>query len=259
MTKLAAQIPQDEKSANCLIIEDSVVQSKFIEAMFKPHNWRVEKAYCLDDAYFQIARSDSNFDLVMCDLVLPDAEFGASVTNIAKLAPDAIICAMSASGDNLSDSSLLAKAKKDGASFLLNKPFPQKRFDEFINEVKYRLQYGNRLIHALVIDDSNAICSICSQILSQFEFRVTVSNNIDETFKDIDLFDVDLIFCDLNMPGIDPKTAIPRIRHLFPDVKIIAMSGNENELLEMKEMGVNAILSKPFDAQTIIAAIESIE
>ncbi len=244
---------------NCLIIEDSVVQIKLIEAMFDKNHWQIQKAYCLEDAIFLLETSPKKPSLIMCDLVLPDAEFGASTNKAKELDPDAIICAMSASGENLNNSTLLAKAKKDGASFLLNKPFSKKRFDEFIREVEYRLENENRLIHALIIDDSNAICSICANILSQFDFRITISNNIDETLKDIDLFDVDLIFCDLNMPGIDPKIALPKIRRLFPDVKIIAMSGNEDELRIMKEFGANALLSKPFDAQSVINAIENLD
>ncbi len=244
---------------SCLIIEDSVVQIKLIEAMFDKNHWQVQKAYCLEDAIFLLESTPLKPSLIMCDLVLPDAEFGASASKARELEPAAIICAMSASGENLNNSTLLAKAKNEGASFLLNKPFSKKRFDEFIKEVEYRLDNENRLIHALIIDDSNSICSICTKILAQFDFRVTISNNIDETLKDIDLFDVDLIFCDLNMPGIDPKTALPKIRLLFPDVKIIAMSGNDDELEIMKEFGADALLSKPFDAQSVIAAIESLD
>lgn len=239
----------------CLLIEDSLVQSKYIEIMLNYCGWTAVKAYNCIQAKTEI--KNQTFDLILGDLVLPDAPDGEIIELIFEKAPDTIIAAMSAAGEVNLKNTMLFAAKKNGASFLLNKPFSRQNFAAFLKEVEYRIANNTRLIHILVVDDSSSIRNICEKLLVETGFRVSVCESMDIALRDIDLLDVDVIISDLNMPGREPKEAIPLIRNSIPEVAIIAMSGNSGfELENMKNIGADAIISKPFNVADILNAIE---
>lgn len=240
----------------CLLIEDSVVQAKCIEIMLKYCGWETAKAFDMAQA-IEIMKTQQ-FELVLCDLVLPDANNGEIIKVASHYAPNAQIAAMTAAGEINLKKSVLFDAKANGAEYLLNKPFTRQHFSSFIHEVEYRFKNSERLMHILVIEDSSAMRNICQNLLVETGFRVTLCDSMNMALRDIDLLDVDVIICDLNMPGIDPKSAIPLIRDSIPDVAIIAMSGNiDSELSDMIKNGADAILGKPFKANDILRAIET--
>lgn len=240
----------------CLLIEDSIVQSKCIEIMLNYCGWETIKAYNCSQAIDELKKQD--FDLILGDLVLPDAQNGEIIKEISQMELNSIIAAMSATGETNLKKTILFEAKENGASFLLNKPFTRQNFAAFLKEVEYRIIHKSRLIHILIIDDSAAIRSICEKLLVETGFRVSVCESMDIALREIDLLDVDVIISDLNMPGRAPKEAIPLIRNSIPNVAIIAMSGNiDSELEKMKTLGADAIIAKPFNVNDILNAIET--
>ncbi len=247
----------DEDGYKCLIIEDSHVQAKVISLMLGQCGWQFMIANNLGDACNSV--KNNNFDLVLADLVLPDATSGQSIAKVRELSPSSLIVAMSASDQINRSDSVLQKAKVNGASFLLSKPFTLERLKPLLGEVEFRIETNERLPHVLVVDDSQSIRKICNNILSEIGYRVTLAETMSEALDKIDLFDLDLILSDLHMPGIEPGKAIPAIRKAIPLVGIIAMSGNVDEELKRTLLnGADAIVSKPFDVRTLVETIENI-
>ena len=246
-----------ENGYKCLIIEDSHVQAKVISLMLGQCGWNVFIASNLSDACS--AAKNDNFELILADLVLPDATSGQSINKMRELSPNSLIVAMSASDQINRSDSVLQKAKANGASFLLSKPFTIDRLRPLLEEVEFRIETNERLPHILVVDDSQSIRKICHNILSEIGYRITLAETMSEALDKVDLFDLDIILSDLHMPGIEPGKAIPAIRKAIPLVGIIAMSGNVDEELQRTLLnGADAIVSKPFDVRTLVEAIENI-
>ena len=81
---------------------------------------------------------------------------------------------------------------------------------------------------------------------------------MDEALQSVDLLDVDIILTDLNMPGLEPRIAIPYIRNSIPGVGIVAMSGNIDQHLENTlENGADAIIAKPFVLTKFVEALDT--
>ncbi len=72
---------------------------------------------------------------------------------------------------------------------------------------------------------------------------------------------VDLAITDIFMPDKDGILTIKDIRHNFPDVKIIAMSGggsigSTNSLHVAKVLGAEEVFSKPFEPEELLSTIQ---
>ena len=73
----------------------------------------------------------------------------------------------------------------------------------------------------------------------------------------------DLVFCDLFMPGQEGLETIRILRDEMPAVKVVAMSGGafngKLDLLDVAvKLGAAGKLSKPFEAEDALAAVEAI-
>ncbi len=67
---------------------------------------------------------------------------------------------------------------------------------------------------------------------------------------------IDVVVTDLHMPHVDGLELIVTLQALFPDAKIIAVSGKGQAMLAAaKRQGVRVALSKPVDPHELLRAI----
>ena len=69
----------------------------------------------------------------------------------------------------------------------------------------------------------------------------------------------DVILLDIHMPVMDGYTALPEIKKLYPDMKVIMLSMNNDPsiITRMMEIGANSYLTKESDSETIYHAIRT--
>lgn len=69
----------------------------------------------------------------------------------------------------------------------------------------------------------------------------------------------DVILLDIHMPIMDGYTALPEIKKLYPDMKVIMLSMNNDPsiITRMMEIGANSYLTKESDSETIYQAIRT--
>jgi DNA-binding NarL/FixJ family response regulator len=69
----------------------------------------------------------------------------------------------------------------------------------------------------------------------------------------------DVILLDIHMPIMDGYTALPEIKKLYPDMKVIMLSMNNDPsiITRMMEIGANSYLTKESDSETIYHAIRT--
>lgn len=109
----------------------------------------------------------------------------------------------------------------------------------------------------ILIDDDELLRNTVARSLTAAGHVVAVAGN---GFDGVKLFrqdSADLILTDINMP----HGGLPTIRVLraeFPQLQIIAMSGNPTHLDMAGALGANRILAKPFTPKELVEAISEV-
>jgi DNA-binding NarL/FixJ family response regulator len=73
------------------------------------------------------------------------------------------------------------------------------------------------------------------------------------------MIEVDVILLDIQMPIMDGITALPEIKKLYPNVKIImlTMMDDHSMITKLMEIGANSYLTKTSDSEIIYEAIKT--
>ncbi|MGD9201571.1 MAG: response regulator [Chitinispirillia bacterium] len=119
-----------------------------------------------------------------------------------------------------------------------------------MEELKYKI---------LFVDDYPIILDIACSILDD-DYTVITCKHGEEAIKNVAEHNFSIIFMDLNMPGINGFEATKKIR-LMPQgekIPIIGLTGyySEEEISECLNAGMNDILEKPFDCNSISLIID---
>ena len=113
----------------------------------------------------------------------------------------------------------------------------------------------------LLIDDDLPLRDTLKEILNLYHFDVLAVENGQEALNVIQNYRPHLILCDIVMPIMDGITASITIRSLEDEVKrnipIIALTANvgENEFRRCLDAGINKVLTKPFEINSLIKVI----
>lgn len=117
------------------------------------------------------------------------------------------------------------------------------------------------MAHILVVDDDPAIRSNTARLLAGKGHAVVEAEGGDQALSYVDEIPVDLVIMDIVMPNKGGVEAIMEIHALHPRIPAIIMSGKVplgtaavDSL--MKRYGSRAVLSKPFTADELFAAVE---
>jgi PAS domain S-box-containing protein len=100
----------------------------------------------------------------------------------------------------------------------------------------------------LIIDDEPALQKAMQKILKNENYDISIANNGLEGLAHLGKEQVDLIFLDLRMPGLDGFGFLEKIhiKHYDPyHVVVITGHGDDNEVQRSYELGVNFFLRKP--------------
>lgn len=111
----------------------------------------------------------------------------------------------------------------------------------------------------LVVDDEVPVCQSTALILEQQNYRVLVAQNGQEA---LDLFlqhqvDIKVVLTDIMMPMMGGLDLARSLRVIKSDLAIIAATGLDREAnqVELKELGIEEVLLKPYVPNALLAAI----
>ena len=115
----------------------------------------------------------------------------------------------------------------------------------------------------LLVDDDEGFRRIAGRMLAAGGHQVEEAADGKEAIEAYRARPADLVLSDLYMPDLDGVEAIIRLRHEFPEVRIIAVSGgghlNTEDVLKVaSSVGAHATLSKPVDKKTLLGAVEQV-
>ena len=113
----------------------------------------------------------------------------------------------------------------------------------------------------LVIDDDRLVTHTLGNLLFKQGYSATASEDgykaLDEIFKGKN---VDLIICDLRLPGIDGFETVKRIKQYLkannkPDIPVIFITGYTDTDLHIKAKDLGKVIYKPFDNKELLDSI----
>lgn len=115
----------------------------------------------------------------------------------------------------------------------------------------------------LIIDDDRLICACLAQVVASEGHESRTALDGREGSDVARLFQPDLIFVDLLMPGRAGLESIVALRTELPAAKVIAMTGQpmvgEVSLLDIaKRFGADAVLEKPFPLSRVTALTDEL-
>jgi CheY-like chemotaxis protein len=113
----------------------------------------------------------------------------------------------------------------------------------------------------LLVDDDVTLLQVISGHLHLEGFETFLTQTAAQAIESLQELTVSLVVVDIFMPDQDGMETIGEIRARWPHLPIIAMSGgwrtiSPDTILETaKALGAQEALAKPFDRQTLAAAI----
>lgn len=114
----------------------------------------------------------------------------------------------------------------------------------------------------LVIDDDVQLRRSLTRFLERGGHEVLEAADGEVAVRRLAHNRVDVVVCDVFMPGMNGFDFLMTVRDQFPDVRIIMMSGGgeigQMPVLEAAtKLGASAVFAKPFRMQAMLDAIEA--
>ena len=108
----------------------------------------------------------------------------------------------------------------------------------------------------IVVDDDDSVRNVLKNILKRLGHDVNEASDGDSALSQCRDSRPDLAFIDMYMPGKDGIETIRELRKAAPEVKVIAMSGEQLEggldVLQMASLlGAVGVLRKPFELDEV--------
>ena len=113
----------------------------------------------------------------------------------------------------------------------------------------------------LVVDDEQGIQRLFQQILESEGYSVLLASDGNEALRVLkDGHDIDLVITDLVMPNCEGIETIRLIRGLYPELKIVAISGAfAGQYLKLASiLGANRIMEKPVEPEELVLMIKEL-
>jgi signal transduction histidine kinase/CheY-like chemotaxis protein len=110
----------------------------------------------------------------------------------------------------------------------------------------------------LVVDDEPLVRELAAEVLERAGFRTLVAGDGDEGLTSFQAHAdaIALVVLDRTMPGLDGLELLERLRTLRPNLPVILSSGytEERSSTRLRELGVDAVLHKPWSPRDLVAA-----
>ena len=115
--------------------------------------------------------------------------------------------------------------------------------------------------HVLVVDDQPQNIRLLEAVLSPRGYDVLTASSGEEALATIESDDVDLVLCDIVMPGMDGYQVCRTIRErpatAYLPVVMVTASGDEQKIKAL-EAGADDFLTKPINQSELLARVASL-
>ena len=111
----------------------------------------------------------------------------------------------------------------------------------------------------LIVDNDKAVCSTVSKLLSSDYNTQTAFSGREALVLMKKDKNIDLVLTDMVMPEMSGFELLDKARAVNPDVAAVVVSGyyTIDSALEAADHGAYALLSKPFEIDTLFTTVEN--
>ena len=113
--------------------------------------------------------------------------------------------------------------------------------------------------HILVVDDELAILTALEKVFSRAGYRAYLAETAEEALGILEKENINVMFLDLNLPGMNGVELCRKIRKDRPIAVIHAITGYASlfELTDCREAGFDDYFTKPADMEMLLTAAQS--
>jgi DNA-binding NtrC family response regulator len=187
----------------------------------------------------------SNIDLAFIDVHMPELSGTEAVWSARKQGIKTFVTLMS----NPPASEAVEVAIRLQAYEFLFKPFTTEDVLAIINTYA-RISSPTKV---LVVDDSASVRQIVHRIVlgSVFNCDISEAANGESALEFCRKSRFDVVFLDLNMPGLSGLATMKRLALLQPSLKIVMISADVDAGKEAEQSGTCTFLHKPFNSEDV--------
>jgi DNA-binding NtrC family response regulator len=194
--------------------------------------------------------SVQGYDIILLDVRMPGIDGVETFRQIRRHQENVRVIMMSAYiVDELKDAAL-----DDGAIAFLSKPLNVEQVVKLIGEVKDTA--------ILVVENEEETAATLHRTLTEQGYRVTVAQSSHDALELTEQIRFDLIFIDVELPGMNGLELYLAIKKITPDSVAIMISGMEDEFEAIAKEAVRrtayAIIKKPLDLDHVLAMLQRI-
>ncbi len=113
----------------------------------------------------------------------------------------------------------------------------------------------------LIVDDEKSIRNTLKEILEYEDYQVVLAENGEQALAVLEQgkVQIDTVFCDIKMPGIDGIEVLEKIQEMRLDAPVIMISGHGNidTAVECIKKGAYDFIEKPLDLNRILITLRN--
>ena len=117
------------------------------------------------------------------------------------------------------------------------------------------------LQHAiLIVDDDNRLRLSLSLILQKEKYRVDTAANAEEALSQLGSHKYDLMFLDLNMPGMSGIDLLVEVHRQYPNISVLILTAHAalESAIQAVRLGARDYLIKPVEPELILTRVAEI-
>jgi len=113
--------------------------------------------------------------------------------------------------------------------------------------------------YILVVDDELAILTALEKVFSRAGYRAYLAETAEEALGILEKENINVMFLDLNLPGMNGVELCRKIRKDRPIAVIHAITGYASlfELTDCREAGFDDYFTKPADMEMLLTAAQN--
>jgi DNA-binding response OmpR family regulator len=231
-----------------LVIEDSKTFNNFISTLLQQYRYEVIQSYSLKESKFFL--SNSNFDFILLDLNLPDAQGEYLIDSIKEITNTKIIVMTGDENTNQRDEYF-----QKGIIDYFIKTTPIQIIASNIHSLIQTIN-NSRNSNILTIDDSSFVRNLLKNVLTQKGYNVYAASNVEDGLEILNKYKVQLILLDLIMPNIDGINFLEIIKEdpNYFDIPVIVVSGDSSRdnYARVLKNGASDFIKKPFIIEEVL-------
>jgi len=110
----------------------------------------------------------------------------------------------------------------------------------------------------LVVDDEESLVSTLTEIFFDKGYQVIQALSGEEAVEAFDHKPVDLVLLDLQMPGLSGADVLRHIRAKAPQTRVVIVTAFPEREQEVKPLGYDGFVQKPFAMEHLIRTVDSL-